>query len=184
MFILKLFFKAAISLAILGTVAGIIGASGCGNYVPHEPETPGTVLPGENPTGPGEEPQAPEKTYPAATLQLIKTFGEQPEYEYIGELNAHRITLEGIMDMRLLVIAAENGENFSEGTKLTLSYAGGPTATYTWYAVYDGTIADEPLEFTDDSVQVDFNSDGGLCCFIDGAQQGSYNIDLTITLTT
>ena len=78
MFILKLFFKAAISLAILGTVAGIIGASGCGNYVPHEPETPGTVLPGENPTGPGEEPQAPERPTPPPPYSSLRPSASSP----------------------------------------------------------------------------------------------------------
>lgn len=40
MFLFKLFKKAAFALILLGAAAGIISASGCGNYVPQEPEPP------------------------------------------------------------------------------------------------------------------------------------------------
>ena len=46
MFLLKLFGKAALALALLGAAAGIIAASGCGSYIPHEP---GTDNPGDTP---------------------------------------------------------------------------------------------------------------------------------------
>lgn len=78
MFLLKLFGKAAIALALLGAATGIIAASGCGSYIPHEPgtDTPGDTpgieepddTPGENPgTEEPEEPDNPGTEEPETT---------------------------------------------------------------------------------------------------------------------
>ena len=109
MFLLKLFGKAALALALLGAAAGIIAASGCGSYVPHEPgtdnpgDTPGIEepddTPGENPGT--EEPEEPDNpgTEEPETTSYVSTSLYVSDYSvssgnsmlnlltYTGELN-------------------------------------------------------------------------------------------------
>lgn len=117
MFLLKLFGKAALALALLGAAAGIIAASGCGSYIPHEPgtdnpgDTPGIEepddTPGENPgteepDTPGtEEPEEPDNpgTEEPETTSYVNTSLYVGDYSvssassmlnlltYTGELN-------------------------------------------------------------------------------------------------
>lgn len=109
MFLLKLFGKAALALALLGAATGIIAASGCGSYVPHEPgtdnpgDTPGIEepddTPGENPGT--EEPEEPDNpgTEEPETTSYVSTSLYVSDYSvssassmlnlltYTGELN-------------------------------------------------------------------------------------------------
>ena len=63
MFLFKLLTKAAFALTILGIAAGMMGASGCGSYVPGEHDIIDMTKPAnpEDPDEPGEEPTDPDK---------------------------------------------------------------------------------------------------------------------------
>ena len=67
MFLLKLFAKAAISLALLGAAVGIISASGCGSYVPGEHD----IIDMTKPANP-EDPDEPEEHTPYVLLTYFK----------------------------------------------------------------------------------------------------------------
>ena len=131
MFLLKLFGKAALALALLGAAAGIIAASGCGSYVPHEPgtDTPGDTpcieQPGENPDteepdNPGtEEPEEPtEGNYVNSSLTICDTLSGTYYFEYEGDLNAVHVTAQNLpANARIYINQPGKGEyDFAAGT--------------------------------------------------------------------
>ena len=145
MFLLKLFGKAALALALLGAAAGIIAASGCGSYIPHEPgtdtpgDTPGIEQPGENPgteepDNPGTE--EPETTSYVSTSLYVGDYSVSSASSmlnlltYTGELNNVHIQFnysteyepfEGITDRAYLSIGTGSKAILEAGKTYTLT---------------------------------------------------------------
>lgn len=184
MFLLKLFGRAALTLALLGVTAGIIAAGGCGKYVPHEPEQPGITdpnTPGKDPEEP-EGPEGPEDNYVYGYLRLEQGFGYGTIYEYTGEFNALHIS-EHISSGSgcVLAIGNENKEAFSGTNTFVLTFEGSGPVVYEWYAASNDGYDVEQIVFTNGSAQVTIE-DGGLLCGITAIDSVVFDIDLTITL--
>ena len=187
MFLLKILAKAAISLALLSAAVGIISASGCGSYIPHEPETPDIEQPDENPgTEPEEpdEPEQPEISYAYGSIEIIETLGEPALYQFTGELNAVHIVLEHMCSTLLLAIAPGDEQPFAAGTSVEITAVNAGQTSLTWYMLYtDGDTADEQITFKNGKAAVTFKSDGQIACLIEGTAN-NYAVDLTVTITT
>lgn len=187
MFLLKLFAKAAISLALLGAAVGIISASGCGNYVPHEPETPDIEQPDENP---GTEPEEPdteepeESNYVNTSLTICDTVSGAYYFEYAGELNAVHVTAKSVpANARIYINQPGKGSyDFAAETAYKITVSGNaPTEWQCWVGqlqrpIDSFTIEDGVAEFT--------LTRQTAYIFAAFGDSGTFDVDFTLTLQT
>ncbi len=186
MFLLKLFGRAALTLALLGATAGIIAAGGCGKYVPHEPEQPGITdpeTPGEDPDEPGEdpdEPENPEGNYVDGYIQINDAFEQIAEYT--GKLNAMHIT-ERVSSGSgcILAMGPTDADLFTGGYSFKLTVETNGPVVYDWFIVSDDGSQTEQIVFENGSANITIEN-GAIFCNISGIDSVVFDIDLTITL--
>lgn len=187
MFLLKLFAKAAISLALLGAAVGIISASGCGSYVPHEPETPDIEQPDENP---GTEPEEPdteepeESNYVNTSLTICDTVSGTYYFEYAGELNAVHVTAENVpTNARIYINQPGKGDyNFAAGTSYKITVQGDtPIEWQCWVGQLQRPID----SFTIENGVAEFTlTMPAAYIFAAVGSSGTIDLDFTLTLQT
>ena len=197
MFLLKLFGKAALALALLGAAAGIIAASGCGSYVPHEPgtgtpgDTPGIEQPGENPDteepdNPGtEEPEEPtEGNYVNSSLTICDTLSGTYYFEYEGDLNAVHVTAQNVpANARIYINQPGKGEyDFAAGTSYKMTVQGtAPTEWQCWVGQLQRPID----SFTIENGVAEFTLTlPAAYIYTAPGSSGTFNLDFTLTLQT
>ena len=176
MFLLKLFGRAALTLALLGATAGIIAAGGCGKYVPHEPEQPGIT----DPNTPGKDPDEPEGNYVDGYIQIIDAFEQIAEYT--GELNAMHIT-ERVSSGSgcILAMGPTDADLFTGGYSFKLTVETNGPVIYDWFIVSDDGSQTEQIVFENGSANITIEN-GAIFCNISGIDSVVFDIDLTITL--
>lgn len=188
MFLLKLFIKAAISLAILGAAVGIIGASGCGSYVPHEPQTPGIEQPDENP---GTEPEEPdteepeESNYVNTSLTICDTVSGTYYFEYAGELNAVHVTANDVSaNARIYINQPGKGSyDFAAGTSYKITVSGNaPTKWQCWFAQIQRPL--DTFTLTDGAAEFTLSVPAAYIYADLSNSDGTVDLDFTLTLTT
>lgn len=188
MFLLKLFAKAAISLALLGAAVGIISASGCGSYVPHEPETPDIEQPDENP---GTEPEEPdteepeENNYVNTSLTICDTVSGTYYFEYAGELNAVHVTAKSVpTNARIYINQPGKGSyEFAAGTSYKITVSGNaPTKWQCWFAQIQRPL--DTFTLTDGAAEFTLSVPAAYIYADLSNSDGTVDLDFTLTLTT
>lgn len=187
MLLFKLLAKTALALALIGFGAGIIGASGCGSYVPHEPQTPDIEQPGETP---GTEPEQPdpeepeESNYVNTSLTICDTLTSTYYFEYEGELNAVHVKANNVSaNARIYINQLGKGNyDFEAGTSYRITVSGNaPTEWQCWVGqlqrpIDSFTIEDSVAEFT--------LTRQTAYIFAAFGDNGTFDVDFTLTLQT
>ena len=197
MFLLKLFGRAALTLALLGATAGIIAAGGCGKYVPHEPEQPGITdpeTPDEDPDEPGKDPsepedpegpeEPPEGNYVNSSLTICDVLSGTYYFEYIGELNAVHVTAENVpANARIYINQPGKGDyNFAAGTSYKITVQGDtPIEWQCWVGQLQRPID----SFTIENGIAEFTlTMPAAYIFAAVGSSGTIDLDFTLTLQT
>ena len=199
MFLLKLFVKAAISLAILGAVVGIIGASGCGQYIPHEPEKPDIEIPDEKPGTDGSEdnenPEDPETTdqdkpeenaYVNTSLTVYDTLSGTFYFEYTGELNSVHVTATNVPDSAIIMINQPGIGNYAftvgPAYKMTVVNGNAPSDWACWFAQMQRPL--DTFTLTDGSAEFTLTVPATYLYASLGNSGNTVDLDFSLTLTT
>lgn len=178
-----------LALIFLSAAIGITCISGCGKYIPHEPEQPGIEQPGDPPEEPDipgtEEPEEPtEGNYVNSSLTICDTVGGTYYFEYTGELNAVHVTAENVpANARIYINQPGKGDyNFAAGTSYKITIQGdAPIEWQCWVGqlqrpIDSFTIENGVAEFTL-TMPVTY-------IFAAIGSSGTIDLDFTLTLQT